>query len=61
MIIVRNGRRVIACVKAISQNLNDCMLRKTMENLSQDISLLVEILNGNHYITSTVRRNHGLL
>jgi len=51
------------CVKALSHNLNDCMLRKTMENLSQDRSLLVEILNGSgkHYITSTVRRSHGLL
>jgi hypothetical protein len=35
----------MACVKALSQNLHDGMLRKTMENLSQDISLQVEIQN----------------
>lgn len=53
----------MACVKALSQNLNDCIMRKTMKNLIQDRGDLVEILDGrgNHYIASTVRRSHGLL
>ena len=49
--------------QALSQNLNDCILNKAMENLSQDRSLLVEILNGsgNYYISSADRRSRGLL
>lgn len=37
----------MAYVKALSQNLNDCMLRETMENLTQDSAsrLKFEILN----------------
>jgi hypothetical protein len=45
MIKARNGRRVIAFVKVLSQNLRKGMLTRIMENLSQDTSLQAEILN----------------